>query len=408
MQIGESIRTSFEEIRAHKLRSVFTLTGVILGTVSLVTVLSLLEGVRGSVMKGFDDLGFDGVIIVSQKAPADRVQRAKAHFSRGIRMEDERVLRESGLIRAFAPVGETRGVVQSGTMRRRVKIFGITPDFAIAKNRGVSEGRFISARDQQGVGSVCVLGYKLKRRLFGGENALGSQVNVDGRRLTVVGIGRKFNTEMVNDRAMIQEMDSMYVPLSVYQTMYGRKDSIAYVLIKAADPEESVAAEGDARSLYARAHGGINDVNIENVGKEMLKERAQVDVILKNWLIVFMSIAGVSLIIGGVGIFSVLKISIGERLFEIGLRKAIGASDGEIFMQFLIESITLSTVGATIGLMLGSLLVTAISSKFPAGLSISTDAILVSAGFAMGVGLFAGLYPSIRAGKLEPVEALRS
>ena len=128
--------------------------------------------------------------------------------------------------------------------------------------------------------------------------------------------------------------------------MFGRANSISYMLAKSTTPETSIDAEDEASARFRQAHNGIGDVRIDNVGKEMLKERAEIDVILRNWRIVFFAIAGVSLLIGGVGIFSVLKISISERLFEIGLRKSMGAKDSEIFMQFLIESITLSVAGA--------------------------------------------------------------
>jgi len=408
MQIGESVRTSFEEIRGHKLRSFLTLVGVLFGTIALVAVLSLLQGVHKSVWKGLDDLGFDGVLVVSQKTPSDRVQRAKAHLSRGLRAEDERYVRDSGLVKAFAPVGETRGIVNSGSARRRVQILGVTADFAVAKNRDVAVGRFITDRDQKSAAAVAVVGHKLKERLFGGDDAIGQYVNLEGRRVMIVGVGRKFNTDIVDDREMIREMDAVYIPLSLYEKIFGRKNAVSYILIKATNPEESVAAEGEIRALMTRAHGGINDVEIENVGKEMLRERAQVEEILENWLIVLFAIAGISLVIGGIGIFAVLKISISERLFEIGLRKAIGASDREIFLQFLIESITLSSVGAGIGILCGAVLVSAISSKFPAGLTLSGTGVAVAAGFAIGVGMFAGIFPSLVAAKLTPVEALRS
>lgn len=408
MQIGESVRTSFEEIRGHKLRSFLTLVGVLFGTIALVAVLSLLQGVHKSVWKGLDDLGFDGVLFVSQKTPSDRVQRAKAHLSRGLRAEDERYFRDSGLVKAFAPVGRTRGIVNSGTARRRVQILGVTADFAVAKNRDVAVGRFISDRDQKSVAAVAVIGHKLKERLFGGDEAIGQYVNLEGRRVMIVGVGRKFNTDIVDDREMIQEMDAVYIPLSLYEKIFGRKNAVSYILIKATNPEDSVAAEGETRALMIRAHGGINDVEIENIGKEMLQERAEVEEILQNWLIVLFAIAGISLVIGGIGIFAVLKISISERLFEIGLRKAIGASDREIFIQFLIESVTLSSVGAGIGILCGTVLVSAISSKFPAGLTLSGTGVVVAAGFAIGVGLFAGIFPSLVAARLTPVEALRS
>src|SRR5205823_6023564 len=143
-----------------------------------------------------------------------------------------------------------------------------------------------------------------------------------------------------------------------------RSHPISYMLAKAIEPEKSVDAEDEANAVYARAHNGIHDVKIDNPGKEILKERGNVQTILHNWRIVFFSIAGVSLLIGGVGIFSVLKISVGERLFEIGLRKSMGATNIEIFGQFLIESVTLSPVGAAIGLAGGLALVRVISDFF--------------------------------------------
>src|SRR5205807_3639214 len=160
--------------------------------------------------------------------------------------------------------------------------------------------------------------------------------------------------------------------------------------------------------VFAQVHNGIHDIRVSNVGKEILKERGNIQTVLRNWRIVFFAIAGVSLLIGGVGIFSVLKVSLSERLFEIGLRKSIGAGDGEIFMQFLIEAVTLSVVGAAIGVACGIIVVKVISGFFPAGLPVSLFGLSVASGFAVSMGLLAGLYPSITASRLQRVAALRS
>ena len=407
MNVAESVRTSFEEIRAHKLRSSMTLIGIILGTAAMVIVLSVLDGVTAAVWKGFADLGLDGNLIVAPKLPTEKIDRSKQHLSRGLRAEDEKWIRRSDLVKAYAPVGESRAVVTAGRAVRRVAVYGITPDFAVAKNRKAADGRFISERDQQAVAPVCVLGDALKKKLFGGENAVGQRVTLGGRSLTVVGVGTEFNMQFVQDDDMRKETEGMYVPLSVYQTIFGRTNSISYVIVKATTPEDSIALEGDAKSRFALAHNGVHDVEVANVGKEILKARGEVTTELRNWLIVFVSIAGVSLLIGAVGIFSVLKISISERLFEIGLRKSIGASDSEIFAQFLIESVTLSSLGALIGMLVGCVAVVALSGAFPAGLQISGVGLMTAIGFAVGAGLFAGLYPSLTASRLSPVEALR-
>ena len=407
MQITESVRTSYEEIKAHPLRSVFTLFGVILGTLALVVVMSVLDGVNNSVLQGIDDLGLDGVVVASSRQPIDKVEQAKAHLSRGLRVEDLKAFEQAENIRTMSPVGETRAVVTGGTTTRRIDVYGVTPAFAEIRNRKVSSGRFISDRDVDSVAPVAVIGWKLKHQLFGGEDALGQKINLGGRRLTVVGVGTKLGTAFVDDDDMRKEMGGIYVPWSVYRDMFGRANAVSYMLAKATTPQKSIDAEDEANARFRQAHNGIGDVRIDNPGKEILKERGQIEVILRNWRIVFFAIAGVSLLIGGVGIFSVLKISISERLFEIGLRKSMGATDGEIFLQFLIESVTLSVAGAALGLAGGIGLVTAISGFFPAGLPVSMFGLGVASGFAITVGLFAGLYPSLTASRMEPVEALR-
>src|ERR1700754_1897548 len=130
MQIGEAIRTSYEEVKGHPLRSIFTLVGVILGTLALVVVMSVLDGVNNSVMKGLDDLGLDGVVVASQREPVDPVEKAKAHLSRGLRVEDVAAFEGSENISAMAPVGETRAVVTGGTVTRRIDVYGVTPEYA--------------------------------------------------------------------------------------------------------------------------------------------------------------------------------------------------------------------------------------------------------------------------------------
>ena|SRR5579872_3858938 len=309
MYVGESIRTSLEEVKAHPLRSFFTLIGVILGSLALVVVLSVMDGVESAVWQGFEDLGLDGVMIINAKTPTDRVEAAKAGLSRGMRTEDARYFEDNSLVSEIGPVGTSRAVITAGRATRRVDVYGITPAFVQIKGRKASEGRFISENDQAGTRPVCVIGFKLRQQLFGGEKAIGEQVNLGGRRLTVVGVGKKFNMEFVDDDDMRKEQGGVYIPFSIYEQMFGR-DAISYVIAQAADPEKSIEAEDETSRLYAQAHNGIHDVKVNNIGKDILRERGNVVRVLRNWRIVFFSIAGVSLLIGGVGIFSVLKISV--------------------------------------------------------------------------------------------------
>src|SRR5438045_5650753 len=147
MVIGESMRTSLEEVRAHPLRSFFRVIGVILGSLALVVVLSVMDGVEHAVWQGVEDLGMDGVLIINQRKPTDSIEAAKAHLSRGLRVEDSRYFEDNELVTSIGPVGETRGVITAGKVTRRVDVYGITPSFVSIKGRKTSEGRFISERD---------------------------------------------------------------------------------------------------------------------------------------------------------------------------------------------------------------------------------------------------------------------
>jgi len=272
MYIGESVRTSLEEVKAHPLRSLFTLVGVILGTVALVVVLSVLNGVELAVNEGVNDLGLDGVLMMQKRQPTNRIQRAKQYLSRGLRTDDQRWFDGSALISDIAPVGENRAVVTAGTITRRVNLWGITPEFVTIKNRKTIDGRFIGDTDVRTKAPVCVLGFKLKQQLFGGDTAVGQQVTLGGRRFTVIGVGTKFNMQFVNDDDMRRETGGMYIPFSVYEDMYG-KNAISYVMAKAAEPEKSVEAEDEAPPVSRRMSSSLTNCMLNLVPTPMTVKR---------------------------------------------------------------------------------------------------------------------------------------
>src|SRR4030081_809950 len=160
MQLLESVRTSLEEVKGHPLRSFFTLIGVILGTLAIVVVMSVLDGVERAVWQGLDDLGMDGVLVVAQRKPTDPMERAKAHLSHGLRLEDQKYFEGSSLITSIGPVGETRAVVTAGSVPRRINVYGITPAFVSIKGRKTSSGRFFGESDIESKKPVCILGFK--------------------------------------------------------------------------------------------------------------------------------------------------------------------------------------------------------------------------------------------------------
>jgi putative ABC transport system permease protein len=409
VQIGESVRTSAAEIWSHKLRSALTLVGIVLGTTALVVMVSVIGGLAIAVQKGLDDLGFDGVVFAVPQRAADRIEVKKEGYSRGMRAADGRVI-EAGrrTIEQAAPVvGLGNETVRMNGRTMKALVEGVTPEWGRIRNRVPETGRYLVENDVETRATAALLGRKIKQQVFGDEDAVGREVLIRGVRFRIVGVLKKFGNNQVQDGEMERDNSKIYIPLTTAQKYFLGTDTVHAWAFKA-DPEQMGDAQKEAEALMRRSHRGITDFKIENIGQEILRVRKEVDKLIRNWNVVLASIAGISLLVGGIGIFSVMQISIGERTYEIGLRKSIGATDPEIFGQFLIESVSLSLVGGLIGSALGYGVTLMAAQAFPDGLSVSPLALFLAAGFAIGIGLAAGVYPALRASRLTPVDAIRA
>lgn len=406
--LWESVRTSASEIFAHKLRSTLTLVGIVLGTTSLVVMVSVIGGAAKSIKAGFADLGFDGVMFAVPQRPEDRIERKKQGYSRGLRSSDVAVINEGKeLIESAAPLAATRDRVRMNGRDFNVSIEGVTPEYGAIRGRGAATGRYFISSDVESNATVAVIGQQIARDAFGAESPLGREILMRGTRFEIVGVIRSLGNGQVNDQEMERDNRKIYVPITTLQKQFSGSTAVEAIIFKVPDEAALTHGETEAKALLKRAHRGITDFKVQNIGEEIVKVRKEVDVIIANWTIVLASIAGISLLVGGIGIFSLMQIAISERLFEIGLRKATGATDGAIFLQFLIESVSLSVVGGTLGVILGSGITVLAGQAFEDGLSISPLGLGLSAAFAIIIGLSAGLFPALRASRLTPVEAIR-
>ena len=289
-----------------------------------------------------------------------------------------------------------------------INIEGVTPAYGVIRNRTAEFGRYLVERDVETIAPVCVIGKQLKQDAYGNEEALGREIVIKGVRFRVVGVLRSLGNNQVNDDEMARDNSKVYIPLSTMQKYFQGSDAVMAYAFKVNDPEQLKNGQKEAEALLRRGHRGISDFKIENIGEEILRVRKEVSKLIANWTVVLASIAGISLLVGGIGIFSVMQISISERMYEIGLRKSIGATDGEIFGQFLIESVSLSLVGGFLGSALGFGITMLASQAFEDGLTVSPVGLLLAASFAVVIGLTAGVYPALRAARLAPVDALRA
>jgi len=376
MVIGEALRTTFAEVWSHKLRSSLTLVGVVLGTFAVVFMVTLIEAVKVELWNGIDSLGLRGVLFVSTETPTSNLDVKRAHLSEGLRREDAAGLVESSeQISSAAPVSFSQQVVAWGDASQSVRITGTTRHYAVVFDRKTEEGRYISDLDVERRRRVVVIGHFLADELFDGRDAVGQWVRIGHHRFEVIGVGERVGNEMINDGWSRREMNGATIPLTTMQGLFGGGERVPLLMVKVADTDN-------------------------------LSQLDEIDEALRGWTIVLFSISAISLVVGGVGIFSVLQISLAERLFEIGLRKSIGAEDRDILVQFMIEAVFLSAVGAFMGFLLAVVLCAALGGFFEAGLPISGFAVVLAVVFAISIGILAGIYPSLRAARLTPVEAL--
>ncbi len=410
MNVPEILTSGLIEIRYHKLRSFLTLIGIILGTSSIIFMTSMLNGIVRSVWDGFEELGYDGVMYVVQKQPKDSIERARFAQSVGLRAEDADVLMSRrDLVKEVAAVQYADLVFAAGGVRRDVRVSGVTPAYASVRRRAVARGRFFTEQDLRTFSKVCILGHRLRLRLFGSEDPMGREISISGSRFKVIGVGEELGNQFVNDDDFIEEMEGALIPLPTLRKYFTGDDTpLAYLAVKTASFEALGRVQAEIAASLSVAHHGVGDYKVQNIAQEMVKQRDEVEKIVLNWQVVLGSIAGISLLVGGIGLLSVMIISIGERLYEIGMRKAIGATDLEIFLQFMAESITLALTGAAVGVGLGLIAVKLLEGFFPSGLPIDWGGVALAVGVAASLGIGFGLYPAIKASRLAPVEAMRS
>ncbi len=408
MIIGENIRNGMSEIWGHKLRSGLTLIGIVLGTFSINAMFSIVAGVRTAISGVFATVGLDTAVFVSPKQVSRDERTAWALASKGLTAADADAMRDGIDSTLASAVGSFSREIEHGGKRSQVTFQAVNEDYLAIRNLSIEKGRALTRADMIGQTPVAVIGRKVAKDLFDAEDPVGKEIPVGNLRFTVVGLLKQAKLPPGFQGGGIDfEGNTVYLPITTAQSYILGRTPPLFLSLKATDGDFMRLAS-ESKTLLSRRHRNSPDFEVENVGEQILKEKTEVDKMLGNFNIVLGCIAGSALIVGGIGILSLMLIAVNERLFEIGTRKAVGATDGEILLQFLVESATLSTVGAIIGTLLAVLATSLLSSKFPTGLAVSMGGLALAGFFAVGIGIGFGLYPAWLASRLDPVEALRA
>lgn len=413
MKIIESFFIAMRSLAANKLRSSLTMLGVIIGVGSVITLMSVGRGAEASITSSIEGLGTN-LIYVNSKTPGVEGMMAMANPTYSFTLDDAREIAERvPSVVAVAPIIENYVEVATATDSTLGIVEATTPEFEQTLNYPTAEGQFITERHVAARDLVVVLGDSVAVELFGEENPVGKRVKINGRQFSVIGVLEKKGGQMMGI-----SMDAVIVvPITTYQsrlfpgqTVRG-EDAIQQlaVLIENTDIADIVAA--DITDLLIQRH------RITEEGKEdffiMTQEQmlGMVQEVTGIMTIVLGAIASISLIVGSIGIMNIMLVSVTERTREIGIRKAVGAKRRDVLIQFLLEAAVLSLSGGVIGIIGGwivSWLVSTFSEAagFPIHSVVTADIVLLAIVVSVFIGLASGVYPAMRAARLNPIDAL--
>lgn len=401
----EVVRGGIRELWAHKLRSFLTLTLLMLGVFALVVMTSVLDGVMDKIATGFAGLSWDGTIVLTPRLPQTTEEQKRFAMSPGLRFEDlPRLTAPDPKILGFAPRAQTRSAVRVPGGTERVFLIGVRCDYARLMNRPIGLGRGLTEDDERRRSAVAVAGATLASRLFGGADPTGRDVVVEGVPFRVVGVqapGQIFSDENYYDA------NGLLIPMETYMDRIGPDHRLDQMAVKLARKRDLGAVSAMLIGRARQAHHGIEDVEIKDLDAELARSWQNFLSQMHGWRVVLFSLAVTVLLVGGVGVLSVMLISYSDRRYEIGLRKAMGASDHEVFLQFLLEALVLASLGALAGTMAGAGLCRSLAHIFPYGLVVNPLGLAAAWASAWLLALCFGLYPAIRASRLSPMEAMR-
>ena len=421
-RLRPAVVNGLRELRANKIRSLLSMSGIILGVASLVAMVTVVQGMVGNFRQFVDAMGGIEKITV-EKQPLPKEQEHLAELSEGITMRDvERLRRTVPLVRNISPEARV-GFEKLAFDGRETSTYvnGVTADYLPVAKRWVDpgQGRFISDLDVLNLNDVIVLGSAVVPDLFPANvDPVGQVVKVRGRRFTVIGVLNNIEGSGMQIRSASSRgsggswrwrNSGVFIPVSTALTKFNGNDRLSGLGLRIADPDQlRDAVEQTERTLLA-AHKGLRDFSI-TTNEQTLEDFRKTEVAFKLSL---GGVAGISLFVGGIGIMNVMLASINERIREIGVRKAVGARGSDLFLQFLAEAAVVSVVGGLLGLLVSTgivgLMNFILTQALPTGAVATLDWAIMAQGLAFSVviGLVAGVYPALRAARLDPIEALR-
>lgn len=404
MNLIESIKMAGKTLLSNKLRSTLTMLGIVIGNASVIAMIGIGEAGQKYVNKQLESLGPNVLFIL----PGNReTQRISFEVPKTLVLADaDAIATQVPTVAGVAPELNRRQVVTYRNRNTNVNVIGTTPTFPEVRDFDMAQGRFFTEVDIKRNNQVTVLGAKLAERLFNDSNPVGAQLRIKDSSFQVIGVLEAKGSSLGADYD-----EAALIPITTSANrLVGRNSpygiGLDYIVVSARDANSVDGAEFQITNLLRQRHKitGEDDFTIRTQ-KDAMQTIGQITGALT---IMLAAIAAISLIVGGIGIMNIMLVSVTERTQEIGLRKAIGATQQDILLQFMIEAVILSAAGGLIGTAIGVSGILLVGALTPLDAGISVVAITLSVGVSGGIGLFFGVVPARRAAKLDPIVALRS
>jgi putative ABC transport system permease protein len=399
MNVIESLRQALSALAGNKLRAFLTMLGIIIGVSAMIVMVAVVNGFQILMQRQFEGLGSRLILVLYQ--PRASQPEARRRFEgleladvRAIRTQCDRVLSVS----AENNLGDVQAVY--GGEQHTTRAVGVEPQYQELRGTWPARGRFIEAGDMEARSPVCVLGAEIAAKLFDARDPIGRDITLRGARLTVVGLLEKKGRTLGEDYD-----DRIYLPLSTVQKRMIGSDRVSALFAESRDPEATEATMDQIWMVLMRRHENCPDFTVDSQSRILASLRT----LMVGLGVVLAGVASLSLLVGGIGIMNIMLVTVTERTREIGIRMAVGAKRREILAQFLIEAMTLSGIGGLVGLDFGCSVSEAVAivagDRLPA--AVPPWAAALALAFALAIGIAAGVYPALRAARLDPIQALR-
>jgi putative ABC transport system permease protein len=405
MTIKDLLHETSSALLGNKVRSGLTVLGIIIGIGSVITMLGVGQGATNSIQASIESIGSNLLLVTpgAQRTPGSTVSAGSGSSQTLKRSNADAIASQIPTVKAVAPDVTTRSQVTAAGTNTNTSIIGTTPAYLEVRNIQVGEGSFFDDIQVQSLARVAVIGPTTRDTLFGvNDDSVGKTIRVKGVLFTVIGV-----TAAKGGSGFNNTDDRVYVPITVASQYLVGDDHLTTISIEVDNTQDIQSTQDQVTSLLLQLHN-INDPTAADFTilnqQDILSTASSVTTTLT---ILLASIAGISLLVGGIGIMNMMLTTVTERTREIGLRKAIGAKKHDIRMQFLVESVMLTFVGGLLGVLLGVGLAFAISLTGLVQAQISLFSVVLSFGVSAAIGIIFGYYPAARASSLNPIEALR-